>query len=238
MELAKRNFKELWRDPLSLGIAIALPIGLLVILQALGGEDIVALTPTFLAPGVALFGFVMLMFSAAMVLSRDRESALLARLFTAPLGSGDFVGAYSLPYLLVAVIQAVVLFALGGLLGLENAGSIILVGLILLLMAVFYVALGMLLGSLLTLNQVAGGYTVVLLLTIFAGTWFDLEEIGGVFEPIAAIFPFIHALDACRDVMFDGVGVGDVAGDLLWVVGYAAAAVVLAVVVFRRKMVE
>jgi ABC-2 type transport system permease protein len=238
MELAKRNFKEMWRDPLSLGIAIALPIALLPILQALGGEDVVALTPTFLAPGVALFGFVMLMFSAAMVLSRDRETALLARLFTAPLSPSDFVWAYSLPYLLVAAIQVIVLFALGGMLGLEMAGSVALVGLVLLLMAVMYVGLGMILGSLLTLNQVAAGYTVVLLLTIFAGTWFDLEEIGGVFKSFAEVFPVIHALDACRDVMFDGAGLGDIAGDLLWVLAYTIAVVVLAAVVFRRKMTE
>jgi hypothetical protein len=38
-ELAKRNLKEVLRDPLSLGIAIALPLLLLVTLQALGGEE-------------------------------------------------------------------------------------------------------------------------------------------------------------------------------------------------------
>ncbi len=59
---------------------------LLVVLQALGGVDSF-FTATVLAPGIALFGFVMLMFSTAMALARDRESALFARLLTAPLRS-------------------------------------------------------------------------------------------------------------------------------------------------------
>ena len=39
IELAKRNLKEMLRDPLSLGIAIGLPLGLLLTLQALGGDE-------------------------------------------------------------------------------------------------------------------------------------------------------------------------------------------------------
>ena len=95
LELARRNFKEVWRDPLSLGITIALPVVLLLVLQAFGEfEDI--FEPTSLTPGIALFGFVMLMFSSAMILSRDREDALFARLLTAPLSARDFIAAYSL----------------------------------------------------------------------------------------------------------------------------------------------
>ena len=84
IELAKRNFKEVARDPLSLGIAVALPLLLLLTLQALGGDEESFLSPTLLTPGIILFGFVMVMFSSAMILSRDRETSLLARLLTAP----------------------------------------------------------------------------------------------------------------------------------------------------------
>ena len=125
-ELAKRNFKEVWRDPLSLALTIGLPVLMLVVLQALGGVD-EFFEATSLAPGVTLFGFVMLMFSAAMTISRDRESALFSRLLTTPLRPRDFVSGYSLPYLPVAAIQAAVIFGIGLLFGLEVAGSIVLV---------------------------------------------------------------------------------------------------------------
>ena len=237
-QLAKRNVKEVVRDPLSLGIALALPLALLVTLQALGGDSAPFLTATLLTPGIVLFGFVMVMFSSAMILSRDRETALLARLLTTPLRSREFVSGYSLPYVGLAIGQAAVLFGVGAVFGLEIDGSVALVAFVFALMAVFYVALGMILGSTLTVAQTSGAYAAVLLLTIFGGAWFDLEEIGGVFLTIGDILPFKHALDAARAVMADGAGIGDIADDLVWVGGYTVAAVALAVIVFQRRMSE
>jgi ABC-2 type transport system permease protein len=237
-ELARRNVKEVARDPLSLGIAVALPVGLLLVLQSFGGDDVEILTPTQLTPGIVLFGFVMVMFSSAMILARDRETALLNRLLTTPLRSWEFVAGYSVPYLAVGAAQAAVLLVLGALLGMEVAGSLLLVAAILAAMLVFYVALGMVFGSLMTVAQTSGAYAVVLLLTVFGGAWFDVNEIGGVFETIGDALPFKHALDACRAVLADGAGVGDVAGDLRWILGYAVAAVAAAVLVFRRRMLE
>jgi ABC-2 type transport system permease protein len=237
-ELTKRNIKEVIRDPLSLGIAVALPLVLLLTLQALGGDDTPFLTPTLLTPGIVLFGFVMVMFSSAMILSRDRETSLLARLLTTPLRASDFVSGYSLPYLLVAIVQAIVLLAVGAALGLDSDGSVVLVVLVLVLMAVFYVALGMILGALLTVAQTSGAYAVVLILTIFGGAWFDLEEIGGVFLTIGDVLPFKHALDATRAVMADSASLDDIATDLYWIGAYTIGAVGLAVLTFRRRMRE
>ena len=81
------------------------------------------------------------------------ESNLPAYLL-APIGSTDFVTAYSLPYVAVAVLQAVALYAIGAILGLSVAGSVALVFLVLFVMAVFYVALGMILGALLPIAPI------------------------------------------------------------------------------------
>jgi ABC-2 type transport system permease protein len=238
LELAKRNFKEVWRDPVSLSITIALPALLLLVLQAFGGEEIPYLTATLLTPGILLVGFVMLLFSSALILSRDRESALFSRLLTAPLRSSDFVSAYSLPYVPVAIIQGILIFGIAAFLGLESNGSFVLVFLVMLVMAVFYIGLGMILGSLLSPAPLSGAYTAVLLLTIFGGAWFDLAEIGGVFQTVGNALPFAHALDAARAVMVEGAGFSEIAADFYWVFGYALVAFALAVFVFRRKMVE
>ena len=237
-ELASRNVKEVGRDPLSLGIAVALPVALLLVLQSFGGDDVEILTPTQLTPGIVLFGFVMVMFSSSMILSRDRETSLLSRLLTTPLRSTDFVSGYSIPYLAVGAVQAAALFAIGGLLGMEVGGSFALVALIMFVMLVFYVALGMIFGSLMTVAQTSGAYAAVLLLTVFGGAWFDVEEVGGVFRSIGDALPFKHALDASRAVLADGAGWGDVAGDVSWVAAYAVVAVIVAVAVFRSRMVE
>ncbi len=237
LELAKRNFKDVWRDPLSLGLTIGLPTVMLLVLQALGGVA-KFFTPTVLAPGIVLFGFVMLMFSAAMALSRDRESALFSRLLTAPLRPNEFVAAYSLPYIPVAIIQAGVIFGIGALLGLEINGNAGLVFLVLLISAIFYIELGMILGVAFTVKQVPFLYAAILLLTIFGGAWMDLEEIGGAFQSVASFLPFTHALDATRAVMVDGAGFADIATDFYWVLGCTVITGFIAVFLFRRRMQE
>lgn len=238
--IARRNLSGVLRDPLSLGLALVLPVGLLVILLAVGravGEAEAGwLAATALTPGIALFAFVMLMFSAATSLSRDRDTSLLARLFTAPVAAREFIAGYSLPYLPVAAAQVLVLFVIGSFYGLTMVGNVWLVVLTLGLMAVFYIALGMVFGSTLTVNQVSGAYAAVLLLTIFGGAWVDLAALGGAFETVANVLPVAHALDATRSVMADGAGIGDIADDLAWVAGYTVVTVAGAVLVFRRQM--
>ena len=235
--LARRNFIEVWRDPLSISLTIALPIGMLLVLMLLEGVD-PFFTATSLTPGVVLFGFVMLMFSAALALSRDRESALFSRLLTAPLRSNDFVTGYSIPYLPVAIIQTMALFAVGLFLGLEMNGNMGLLIFILLAMAVFYIAAGMILGVTFSSKTVTFPYMVILLLTIFGGAWMDVNAIGGPIQAVGNVFPFAHAIDAARGIMIDGADLATVASDLWWILGYTVVAAVIAVVVFRRKMVE
>jgi len=235
--LARRNFIEVWRDPLSLSLTVALPVGMLLVLQLLGDLDDF-FTVTSVAPGAILFGFVMLMFSAALSLSRDRESALFSRLLTAPLHPNEFVSGYSLPYLPVAIIQAVALFGVAWILGLDSNGSLWLVALILLIMAIMYIGWGMILGVTFSTKTVTFTYMAILLLTIFGGAWMDIEGIGGGFKTVGDWFPFAHALDAMRDVLIDGVGFSSIATDLYWVVGYTVVTAVSAILVFRRRMIE
>ncbi|MEL6891919.1 MAG: ABC transporter permease [Actinomycetota bacterium] len=238
LALADRNRKEAVRNPMSLALTLALPAALLLVLASIGGDDSDTLNATFLTPGVALFGFVMVMFTSAMLLARDRETALFARLLTAPLRASDLGFAYALPSLLVAAAQAVVVFAIGAAMGMEFAGNAAYVVAVLFVVAVLDVALGVVAGALLSVNATAGAYTAVLLVTIFGGAWFDLDEVGGPVRTVSDLLPFSHALDALRTVIADGGGIGDIAGDLAWAVGYAVAAVIAAVVAMRHRMVE
>jgi ABC-2 type transport system permease protein len=234
IELARRNFKEMYRDPLHLGLAIGLPAGLLLVFQAIPDW----FTPAFLVPGIALLGFAMLTDSSGMILARDRERALLSRLLTAPLRASDFISAYSLPYILVAIIQIVVVFAIGVLLGLEITGNPGLVFIILFVMSIGYIGLGMILGALFTYTQAPIVWIVVMLLTVFGGAWMDLEEIGGVIQSTMNALPFAHALDATRDIIVHGAGFGDIAIDFYWVLGYTLVFFALGILLFRRRMVE
>lgn len=234
-ELAKRNFKVMWRDWLSLGVNVALPVAMLLVLQALKSVD-EFFAPASLAPGIVLFGFVMLTMTSAMALAQDREHSLFDRFLTTPLRANDFVVAYSVPYIAVCLIQAILVFGVAVVLGMRSEGNVGLVAAVLLLMAVLYVGLGMAIGALVPYRIVTGPWTVALLLTIFGGTWVNLEAIGGPFQTVAGVFPFAHALDAIRAVLLEGAAFGDIVGDVVWVLGYTAVVGVSAGVVFRRRM--
>jgi ABC-2 type transport system permease protein len=243
VELAVRNFKEMWRDHLHTGLEIGIPAGFLAIFWALGRSlgDESFLTTTMLVPGIAVFGFTFLLMFSAMTLSRDRESALLSRLITAPLKPRDFILSYSLPYIPMVILQIVVCFGIGALLGLEmpgNAGIVFLVFLVLLVMGICSVELGMILGLLFNVNQASGvGSVIITLVALLGGIWIDLKAIGGVFYGIGNALPFAHAIDAARDAMI-GAGFSSIATDFYWVLGYTLAFFALGTLLFRRRMVE
>jgi ABC-2 type transport system permease protein len=151
---------------------------------------------------------------------------------------GDVSPVFEATSLAPGMAQAAVVFVIGLFLGLEVNGSILWVVLVLVLMATWHIAMGMIIGSLFPYKAVSGVWAPLLILTILGGTWMDLEEIGGVLQTIGGVLPFAHAIDATRAVMADGAGFGDISTDLMWVGGYTIGVVVIAIVVFRRKMVE
>jgi len=239
-ELAIRNFKEMLRDPISTGLEIGIPAGFLVIFWALGQSmrDESFLMTTMLVPGIAVFGFAFLLMFSAMMLSRDRESALLSRLLTAPLKPRDFILSYSLPYIPMVILQIGVCFGIGALLGLEMPGNAGLAFLVLLVMGICCVELGMILGLLFNVNQASGvGSVIITLVALLGGIWIDIEAIGGVFYGIGNALPFAHAIDAARGAML-GAGFSSIATDFYWVLGYTVVFFVLGTFLFRWRMVE
>jgi len=239
-ELAIRNFKEMLRDPISTGLELGIPAGFLVIFWSLGQSmgDESFLTTTMLVPGIAVFGFAFLLMFSAMMLSRDRESALLSRLLTAPLKPRDFILSYSLPYIPMVILQIAVCFGIGALLGLEMPGNAGLAFLVLLVTGICCVELGMILGLLFNVNQVSGvGSVIITLVALLGGIWIDIEAIGGVFYGVGNALPFAHAIDAARDAVI-GAGFSSIATDFYWVLGYTLVFFTVGTFLFRRRMME
>lgn len=193
---AKRCAKEILRDPVNLLFGLGFPLVLLLLLSALQASIPVRLFEIDnLTPGMTVFGLSFMTLFSATLVARDRESALLQRLYTTPLRGIDFILGYMLPLLPIALGQAAVCYLFAVPLGLTVSVNIgyAVVGIV--PMAVFNIALGLLCGSVLGVKQVGGicGALLTNLSAWLSGVWFDLELVGGAFEKVAHALPFVHA---------------------------------------------
>ena len=234
---AKRCTKEILRDPLNLAFGLGFPLVLLLLLSLMQSNIPVPLFEIgHLAPGITVFGLSFMTLFSATLIAKDRESAFLQRLYSTPLRAKDFILGYMLPLLPIAMGQTAICYGVAVLLGLTVRIHILYAILCSLPMAVFNISLGLLFGSLLGVKQVGGicGALLTNLSAWLSGIWFDLELLGGAFEKIAYVLPFVHAVELQRVIIR-----GDM--DRIWehlfpVLGYSILFTVLAVGCFLRQM--
>lgn len=234
-----RNTKEILRDPLNLAFGLGFPVVLLLLLTAIQQNIPVDLFQLDrLTPGIAIFGLSFIALFSATLISKDRTTSFLMRLFASPMRASDYILGYTLPLLPMALLQVVLSYAVAGVLGMRLTPNVLLAIVVPLPAAALFIGIGLLCGSALNDKQVGGicGALLTNLSAWLSGTWFDLDLVGGVFKKIAYALPFAHAVEAGRAAM-DGA-FSAIMPHLWWVIGYAAAALFAAVLVFRRKMLR
>lgn len=234
---ADRNRKEILRDPLNLAFGLGFPLVLLFLLTAIQANipndlfDIEKLTP-----GIAVFGLSFISLFSGTLIAKDRSTSFLMRLMASPLSSSNFILGYTLPLLPMAIMQSIICFVAACCLGMAVNVNIFLVLVVLIPADILFIAIGLLVGSVFTDKQVGGicGALLTNLCGWLSGTWFDLDLVGGAFKSIANALPFVHAVEASKAA---------IAGDfslifphIWWVIGYTAAFLVFAVIVFNNKM--
>ena len=234
---AKRCAAEILRDPINLCFGLGFPLVLLVLLSAIQANIPVALFEiNNLTPGITVFGLSFMTLFSATLIAKDRDSAFLQRLYATPLTGTDFVLGYMLPILPIALTQTLICYLFAIPMGLTVSVNIFWTVLGVIPIAVFYIALGLLFGSILNVKQVGGicGALLTNLSAWFSGVWFDLDLVGGVFRKIADILPFVHAVEMERS-LFSGNPDAAIA-HLLPVALYSVAVSIAAVLLFLRQM--
>ena len=237
MTFAKRCTKEILRDPLNLGFGLGFPLVLLLLLSALQANIPVPLFEIdTLTPGITVFGLSFVTLFSATLVAKDRESAFLQRLYTTPLKGFDFILGYMLPLLPISLAQTLICYLFAVPLGLTVSVNILYAVIGMIPMAVFNISLGLLCGSVLGVKQVGGicGALLTNLSAWLSGVWFDLELVGGGFQKVAEIFPFVHAVELEKALFC-----GDFATALcrvLPIVIYSVSVTIVAVLCFLGQM--
>lgn len=143
---------------------------------------------------------------------------------------------YTLPLLPMAVLQIVISYITAFFLGLTINLNVLVSIVVLIPAAIMFIGFGLLAGSIFNEKMVGNicGAVLTNLTAWLSGAWFDLDLVGGWFEGVAYLLPFAHAVDASRAAIS-----GDYASilpHLWWVIGYAIVIMIIAIIVFRKKM--
>lgn len=232
-----RCAKEILRDPLNLAFGLGFPAVLIALLSAIQANIPVPLFEiAHLTPGIAVFGLAFMTLFAATLVSKDRSSDFIHRLYTTPMRASEFLVGYTLPMIPIALGQTLFCFIFATIFGLKFNTGCILAVIFSVPVAFLFISLGLLFGSILSDKQVGGicGALLTNLTAWLSGVWFDLDLVGGVFKRIAYALPFVHAVELERAAVsgnFDGA-----LTHLLVVLAYAALAFVAAVLIFLRRM--
>ena len=237
LTFSKRCAKEILRDPINLGFGLGFPLVLLLLLSAIQANIPVSLFEIdTLTPGITVFGLSFITLFSATLVAKDRESALLQRLYTTPLRGIDFILGYMLPLLPIAIGQTVICYLVAVPLGLTVRINIVYAVLGIIPMAVFNIALGLLCGSIFGVKQVGGicGALLTNLSAWLSGVWFDLKLVGGLFEKTANLLPFLHAAE--MEKAFFAGNLELAASHMVPVLAYSVLITAVAVLCFLRQM--
>lgn len=238
---ASRNTKEILRDILTLVFGILFPLVLLVLLSVINRSIPEEAAMTLfninnLLPGVVVFGLSFIALFTATIVSKDRCTSFILRLFTSPLKPYQYILGYTLPLIPISLAQSIVCYITAFFMGLKWSFEILPAIFVNVPTAVLYIAIGLLCGTLFN-DKIVGGVCGALLTNLSAllsDTWFDIELIGGAFEKITNLLPFIHAVKAGRFALSGEYSL--ILPEILWVVGYAFVIAVVAIIVFNYKM--
>ncbi len=234
LNFAKRNFKEIIRDPLSIIFAILLPLLLLFIFQQFNIPSENYKLENF-TPGIIIFGFSFITLFTAMLVSKDRSTSLLVRLGISPMKSIEYIIGYMLAILPIIIIQNVLFFILAIILGLSFSINIIFAILISIIISILFIAIGIIIGSLVSEKASSGISSIIVQLVCFtSGMYFPRESLGDVFAKICDYLPFESCLTIIKGIMNNDLEIITIR-NVFVITLYTVLLLIISIVVFKKK---
>ncbi|GHH97503.1 ABC transporter permease [Neobacillus kokaensis] len=185
---------------------------------------------------VGYFVFFFVFIISGIGLLRERTTGTLDRLMSTPIRRWEIVTAYLTGYGIFAIVQTVivVIYAIN-VLDIVLAGSIFDVILINLLLALVALALGILLSSFAASEfQMIQFIPVVVIPQVFFAGIFPLDGMADWLQAVAKIMPMYYAGDALKAVMYKGMGLGEISGDIIALAVFAVIFIALNIVALKK----
>ena len=237
LNFAKRNFKELTRDPISLVFEIALPIFLLVIFQQFNIPEENYKLENF-TPGMIVFGFSFITLFTATLVAKDRGTSLLIRLGTSPMKPSDYILGYVLSLIPIIIIQDILFFITAIILGLSISINIIYAILISIVVSILFITFGILIGSLVSEKASGGvGSIIVQLVCFTSGMYFPKDLVGNAFAKICELLPFESSLNLIKGALNNNLDIITTQNIVVFSI-YLIGVLIISIIVFQKKMIS
>lgn len=237
LNFAKRNFKEIIRDPLSIIFSVLLPLILLFVFKQINIPSESYELQNF-TPGIVVFGFSFISLFTAMLISKDRTTSLLVRLGISPMKPIEYILGYMLSIIPIIIIQNTLFFILAIILGLSFSINIIWAILISIVIAILFIAIGIIIGSLFSEKASSGISSIIVQLVCFtSGMYFPRELLGDVFTKICEFLPFESCVTIIKGIMNNNLEIIS-ARNIVVFCAYTIAILVISVIVFKKKMIS
>jgi ABC-2 type transport system permease protein len=173
--------------------------------QAIQTNDLTFIS--YIVPSILGMSLMQLGVFAAVPLVADRQKLILKRLQATPLRRWQLVGSNVLMRLLIAVVQTVIIVGVGSLaFHVQIAGSWLVIGALILLGSLAFIALGYVIASFASTEESANGMTSVVQfpLMFLSGTFFPIDAMPDALRTVARALPLTYLSDGLRQVMVDG----------------------------------
>lgn len=233
---ALRVLRQLRRDPRTLALVFVVPPLLLTLFKyVFDGQP-----QTFDRVGgplVGIFPFVLMFVVTSITMLRERTTGTLERLMTLPLSKLDLLAGYALAFGLVAAVQALITAVVAfGLLGLEVAGSVVVVVLLAVCNALLGMSLGLFASAFAQSEFQAVQFMPAFVLPQFllCGLLVPRDRMAALLEWVSYALPLTWAYDGLQRSV-DGGDASLVARDAAIVLGVTVLALALAAATLRRR---
>ena len=241
---AGKCVKEILRDPLSYIFLLGFPVMMLLLMtlvnRSIGsGYGPSMFKPENLTPGIVIFSLSFTMLLAALTVSRDRGTSFVLRLGASPMKRCEFLWGYTLPFMAISLLQTVITFIFGALMGLWSGYTFSFPGILLAVVcsipcSLVFIAFGMIFSIVFSEKAAPPACSVIISLTgILGGIWMDTEKAGAAFAWISRALPFSHMVNLLRRATSLS---GDAVVPLLITCGYAVALFAVAALLFRYRL--
>ena len=193
----------------------------------------------FFAPGVMGLAAMMVTFMLSIIsFVHERSASTLDRLLSTPVTEGEIVAGYALAFGFVGLIQSCVIITAAILLfDVMIVGNVLLALLVVFMLGVGNQGLGFMLSSFAKNEFQAIQFLPLILFPsiLLSGVFWPLEAVPTLLRPVSYFIPLTYAVEGLRSVMIRGWSIDGIWLQLIVLVGFAIAMLILSAWGLKRR---